>query len=215
MKNSFKLMLAAAMLFTATLSADAQFRKKVNTRTPDRFHMGLRAGFTVSTATGDFTEYIDPLIFPYGGLALDFQVAPIPIFVGIGLNYVNMGLKYTIDNKYISETKTFDAHSIQLPITAKYHLNLAPNLFLQPFIGPWFAYNLSDIDEEKRDWNDDRFDYGLCIGCGMNYGRLYFDLGYDIGLKNWYDNDDHDSHDYSQHRGLFFMTIGFNWAGDR
>ena len=93
MKNSFKLMLAVAMLFTATLSANAQFRKKVNTRTPDRFHMGLRAGLTASTITGDYTEDAKALLFPYGGVALDFQVAPIPLFVGIGLNYMNMGYK--------------------------------------------------------------------------------------------------------------------------
>ena len=207
MKNSFKLMLAVAMLFTATLSANAQFRKKVNTRTPDRFHMGLRAGLTASTFTGDYTEDVSALLFPYGGLGLDFQVAPIPLFVGIGLNYMNMGCKY--DN-YHHETETIDAHSIQMPITVKYHVNLAPNLFLQPFLGPWFSYDLTDISEEKKDWNDDRYDYGLRFGCGLNYGRLYFDCGYDLGLKNWNGNDSH-----SSYRGLLFVTIGFNWAGER
>lgn len=200
-------MLAVAMLFTATLSANAQFRKKVNTRTPDRFHMGLRAGLTASTFTGDYTEDVSALLFPYGGLGLDFQVAPIPLFVGIGLNYMNMGCKY--DN-YHHETETIDAHSIQMPITVKYHVNLAPNLFLQPFLGPWFSYDLTDISEEKKDWNDDRYDYGLRFGCGLNYGRLYFDCGYDLGLKNWNGNDSH-----SSYRGLLFVTIGFNWAGER
>ena len=208
MKNSFKIMLAVAMLFTATLSANAQLRKKVNsTRTPDRFHMGLRAGLTASTFTGDYTEDVSALLFPYGGLGLDFQVAPIPLFVGIGLNYMNMGCKY--DN-YHHETETADAHSIQMPITVKYHVNLAPNLFLQPFLGPWFAYDLTDISEEKKDWNDDRYDYGLRFGCGLNYGRLYFDCGYDLGLKNWNGNDSH-----STYRGVLFVTIGFNWAGER
>ena len=218
MKNSFKIMLAVAMLFTATLSANAQLRKKVNsTRTPDRFHMGLRAGLTASTITGDYTEAAKALLFPYGGLGLDFQVAPIPLFVGIGLNYMNMGYKVEYNYNHKDETKTWDAHSIQMPITVKYHINLAPNLFLQPFLGPWFAYNLTDIDEENKDWNDDRFDYGLRFGCGLNYGRLYFDCGYDLGLKNWYDRDGRykNEKDYTINRGVLFVTFGFNWAGER
>ena len=104
-----------------------------------------------------------------------------------------------------------------MPITVKYHVNLAPNLFLQPFLGPWFAYNLTDIDEENKDWNDDRFDYGLRFGCGLNYGRLYFDFGYDLGLKNWYDRDGryNNDKDYTINRGVLFVTFGFNWAGER
>lgn len=213
-------MLAVAMLFTATLSANAQFRKKVSTRTPDRFHMGLRAGLTASTLTGDYTKIfmgqisdVQALLFPYGGLALDFQVAPIPLFVGFGLNYMNMG--YKLEDIH-SNKKTFDNfHSIQMPITVRYHINLAPNLFLQPFMGPWFAYDLSDDDD--KDWKDNRFDYGLRVGCGLNYGRLYFDFGYDLGLKNLYDNDGEykNEHDYTINRGVLFVTFGFNWAGER
>ena len=207
MKNSFKIMLAVAMLFTATLSANAQLRKKVNTRTPDRFHMGIRGGITASTLTGDNTDDIKGLVYPTGGIGLDFQVAPVPIFLGVGLYYQNQGYSY----EYHHETKDIDAHCIQLPFTASYHINVAPNLFINPFLGPWFSYNCTDIDKENKDWNDDRFDYGVRFGCGMNFGRLTLDMGYDIGLKNWYDG----SHDYSIHTGLFFMTVGFNWAGER
>ena len=85
MKKSFKVMLAVAMLFSATLSANAQFSKKENNRVPDRFHMGIRGGITSNTYTGD-ANGIDPLLFPTGGFAMDFQVAPVPIFLGFGLN---------------------------------------------------------------------------------------------------------------------------------
>lgn len=200
------MILAAAMLFAVTQSADAQFRKKDNNRVPDRFHMGIRAGVTGSTLTGDNTDNYKALWFPTGGFGLDFQVAPIPIFVGMGLYYQNQG--YTYETAYRS--KDYDFHCVQLPLTASYHINVAPNLFINPFIGPWFSYNCTDIDNDD-DWNDDRFDYGLRFGCGMNFGRLTLDLGYDIGLKNWYSG----SKDYSIHTGILFATVGFNWAGSR
>lgn len=203
------MMLAAAMLLTAT-TANAQFRKKDNARVPDRFHMGIRGGVTASTLTGDNTDDIKGLWFPTGGFGLDFQVAPVPIFLGLGLYYQNQGYSYEYKRYGYTETKDVDAHCVQLPLTASYHINVAPNLFINPFLGPWFSYNCTDIDNDE-DWNDDRFDYGVRFGCGMNFGRLTLDLGYDIGLKNWYDG----KKDYTINTGIFFMTVGFNWAGSR
>ena len=191
MKKSFKVMLAVAMLFSATLSANAQFSKKENNRVPDRFHMGIRGGIT-SNAYSD----LDAFVFPTGGFALDFQVAPVPIFVGMGLNYVNYGYKY--DYKYGSETED-GQHSIQIPITASYHINVAPNLFINPFVGGFAAYNFDSGFSED-------FNYGLRFGCGMNFGRLTFDVGYDLGLADLGGD---------QKSGTLFMTIGFNWAGSR
>ena len=207
------MMLAAAMLLTAT-TANAQFRKKDNNRVPDRFHMGIRGGLTVSTLTGDTKDFyggdVQSLAFPTGGFGLDFQVAPVPIFLGVGLYYQNQGYSYEIKNRYTNYSKDIDVHCIQLPFTASYHINVAPNLFINPFLGPWFSYNCEDLDNDNN-WNDDRFDYGVRFGCGMNFGRLTLDLGYDIGLKNWYEGNK----DYSIHTGIFFMTVGFNWAGSR
>ena len=205
MKKSLKVMFAVAMLFSATLSANAQFSKKENNRVPDRFHMGIRAGITSNTYTGD-GDY-KSFLFPYGGFAIDFQVAPVPIFVGIGLNYANYGCEledsYSYSGyRYSYSKKIDDAHSIQMPITASYHINVAPNLFVNPFIGGFMAYNFND------DFNK-QFNYGLRFGCGMNYRRLTFDLGYDLGLANLADNG------YKSKSGTFFVTVGFNWAGSR
>ena len=199
MKKIVKTMLAAVMLLSATQSANAQFSTKQNNREPDRFHMGLRGGLTSNTFTGDAD--VDPLLFPTGGLAIDFQVAPIPIFVGLGLNYVNYGYKY---DSYYGDSESEDTHAIQLPITASYHINVAPNLFINPFFGGFVSYALDSSGNVDEDLN-----YGLRVGCGLNYGRLTFDLGYDLGLANL--GNDY----YDMKTGTFFMTIGFNWAGKR
>ena len=204
MKKTLQLLVAVALLLSVSMSANAQFSKRQNSRVPDRFHMGLRAGLTSNTFIGDGDEYLDPLLFATAGFALDFQVAPVPIFVGIGLNYVNMGYKY--DGYH--ETETEDWHCVHMPITASYHINVAPNLFINTFFGGFMAYNCTDIDEDEE-WDDDRFNYGLRLGCGMNFGRLTFDIGYDMGLKNF--GDKH----YDIKSGTLFVTVGFNWAGDR
>ena len=198
--KTLKMMLAAVLLFAFTQSADAQFRKKENNRVPDRFHMGLRAGITSNTYGGD-VKNIDPLVFPTAGFALDFQVAPVPIFVGMGLNYVNYGCK--------TDYKDYDeCNSIHFPITASYHINVAPNFFINPFFGGFISYNFDaplGLSEEVN--------YGMRLGCGINFGRLTFDIGYDLGLANL--GGDSYNGKVDVNTATVFMTIGFNWAGSR
>ena len=228
MKKVFKLFVAALMLFTAT-SANAQFSRKENNRVPDRFHMGLRGGFTISTmseATGE------ALFFPYGGFGADFQIAPIPLFMGIGTFYMNRGYEtervYTSYSSYYSSYSGYtsipttytskdqkDRHSIVIPITLSYHINVAPNLFLNPQIGVVTSFDVEEDDDEL-------VDYSLRVGFGLNFGRLYFDFGYDYGLKDWSVEHYNYGSSYSGksstnlgNSGVFFMTLGFNWAGSR
>lgn len=212
MKKTFKLFVAALMLFTAT-SANAQFSRKENNRVPDRFHMGLRGGVTVSS----FSESgLEPLTMPYGGIGLDFQIAPIPLFLGTGAYYMDRGYtydKYTYGGYY--EKDQHDRHSVVLPWTLSYHINVAPNFFINPFLGAVVSFDVEEDEEEL-------VDYSLRIGTSLNFGRLYVDLGYDYGLKEW----EKESSYYSTGKyytskvkygtcGVFFMTLGFNWAGSR
>lgn len=204
MKYSTKAIIVVAMLFSAALSANAQFEDNCETT---RFHLGIRGGLSANTLTGD-VDGVNPLYFFTGGLAFDAQIASIPIFIGWGLNYLNAGYEYEIrGNKYTYNYKWDDAHSLHIPLVVGYHFNVAPNLFISPFIGGFASYNLKDADEE---WDKDRFNYGLRIGCGLNFGRLTFDLAYDYGLKKLWDYTDK-----SIHTGTFFATIGVNFVGSR
>ena len=196
MKNSLKAIVAVVLLFSATLSANAQFD---NNRVTKRFHFGIRGGFTVNSWSGDGVD-VDALAFPTGGFAFDFQLAPVPVFLGFGVNYMNEGFKY----KHSDETE--NASAIHMPLVFGYHFNVAPNLFVSPYMGSFMSYC---VDDDNYVVGDDQFNYGLRFGCGLNFGRLTFDMAYDLGLKNLvYDDSD-------IHSRTFFITIGYNIAGER
>ena len=199
MKNSLKAIVAVVLLFSATLSANAQFD---NNRVTKRFHFGIRGGFTVNSWSGDGAD-VDPLAFPTGGFAFDFQLAPVPVFLGFGLNYMNEGFKYKKGDD------TENASAIHMPLVFGYHFNVAPNLFVSPYMGSFMSYC---VDDDNYVVGDDQFNYGLRFGCGLNFGRLTFDMAYDLGLKNFGDDDYYDA---DIHSGTFFVTIGYNIAGER
>lgn len=201
MKNSFKVFFAATLLLFATQSTFAQFD---NNRVPSRFHMGIRGGLSSNTYTGDVNN-IDPLVAFTGGLAFDIQLAPVPVYIGFGFNYLNEGYKISSGKKDYSE----DISAVHIPLVIGYHFNLSPNFFISPYLGGFTSYSVEDLDGDEG-WNEDRYNYGLRLGLGLNFGRLTFDAAYDFGLKNIID-----SKDYSAHTATFFLTLGFNMVGSR
>lgn len=205
MKYSIRSIVAVVLLLSTTLSANAQFE---NNRVTKRFHFGIRGGVSVNTYTGDVNG--DPLVFPTGGFAFDFQLAQVPVYLGFGINYLNEGakVKYVYYEYSYSFNKKVNASAIHIPLVFGYHFNVAPNFFISPNIGGFASYCVDDM-KDNYPWKDDRFNYGLRFGLGMNFTRLTFDLAYDLGLKNLGYNE------YKMHTGTFFATIGYNIAGSR
>lgn len=119
------------------------------------------------------------------------------------MNYINEGFKYK------KKDKTEDASAIHMPLVFGYHFNVAPNLFVSPYMGSFMSYC---VDDDNLIIRDDQFNYGLRFGCGLNFGRLTFDMAYDLGLKNY--GDDYYG-DVDIHSRTFFITIGYNIAGER
>ncbi|MDR0895170.1 MAG: DUF4421 domain-containing protein [Prevotellaceae bacterium] len=149
-----------------------------------RFHMGIRAGGTSNTYAGD------GFAFPYGGIAMDFRIAPIPLYIETGFYYMNKGFR--INGSHSNNTAI-------MPLVSSYHFYLTKKMSIQPFMGGYVGYGL---DAEN-------IDAGIRVGCGWNFSRLYVNMGYDYGLikyENYYFNNSN---------GTAFITIGFNWAGSR
>lgn len=187
-----KLLLALFMAVFGLVAAQAQIVK--NLEYPNS-HFGFRAAFSSSNYSN---SAISPLPFVSGGFAVDFKICPLPIYLETGAYYANRGYKedYYEDyyDGYYEEKETIDNHSVLVPFLASYHLYLTDNLSIQPFYGAFVSYGF-DYEE---------VDYGLRMGCGFNFGRLYANIGYDLGLKNY---------EVDMKSRMFFMTIGINLVG--
>lgn len=195
MKKSIKKMAVVALMLVAgsTMTVNAQLLSE-----KPRVHFGIRGGVSASSYSLDGME---SKIFPMGGFAVDFKVAPIPLYLESGLYYVNRGYKLDIPDDYYDDEST-DNQAIEMPIVVSYHYYLNDKMSIQPFFGGFIS--------QVFDGPFDDLDYGLRLGAGFNYGRAYASIGYDFGLKNW----DY-GYDKSFKSGLFFFNIGFNFVGSK
>lgn len=196
MKKSFKRLAAVAMMLAASsaMTVNAQLLSA-----KPNVHFGIRGGLSVSSYSPD---YMDSKAFPTAGLAVDFKVAPFPLYLETGTYFVNKGYKYA--NSWDAGKDSEDCLGIEVPFVASYHHYFTDKMSIQPFFGGFFSYTFGDRMDEP--------DYGLRFGTGFNYGRAYANIGYDLGLKNW-------NSDYSElpscHSGFFFVTIGYNFVGSK
>lgn len=189
--------------FATSVIVNAQIVK--NLEYP-KFHFGIRAAMTVNTQSYDgfpsssksnksYKTGVESMLFASGGLAADFRLAPIPIYLETGVYYVNRGAETVYNNK--SNTVDSD-HTIMVPILASYHLYFTKDMALQPFTGPYVEYG----------FDSETVNYGVRAGIGFNYRRLYVNTGYDYGFNKikGYNNAEYTN-------GTAFMTIGFNFVG--
>lgn len=194
MKKSIKKMAVIALMLVAgsTMTVNAQLLSE-----KPRVHFGIRGGVSASSYSEDG---IKSKIFPMGGFAVDFKVAPIPLYLESGLYYVNRG--YKLDDYYYDDEST-NNQAIEMPLVVSYHYYLNDKMSIQPFLGGFIS--------QVFDGPFDDLDYGLRLGAGFNYGRAYASIGYDFGLKNF----DYYGSDNSFKSGLFFFNIGFNFVGSK
>lgn len=152
-----------------------------------KMHIGVRGGITFSTM--DYSN-AEVLTAPYGGLAVDFKVAKLPIYVETGAYYMDKGCRYEWwgDHKDYTDHN----HSIFIPAVASYHFYIGKNMTLQPFTGFYTSYG---IDYEK-------LDFGIREGVAFTYNQFYTNLGVNAGLVEQDGDEEHAS---------IFLTVGVNF----
>ena len=186
MKKQIVSLVAAVLFSMAVTSVSAQ-----SVQYPS-FHFGIRGGLTVNSSSFSDTNLSGASkSFPYGGLAADFKIASIPLYLETGVYYMNKGYKFEYGNYTVKE----DDHFIHMPLLASYHIYINDNMAIQPFAGFAGGY----LTKAKE------FEGAVRIGCGFNFGRLYANVGYDIGVIK------HNR----RSNNTFFTTIGFNFLGSR
>lgn len=177
--KTIKLLLTAALII-AGISLSAQDKK---------FTFGVKAGLNMSSISGDISD--TKVRFGYNvGVTADYA---------INQNwYILSGLEYTTKGVNGSDGESIHAAYIQLPVHAGYKLEVAPGTKLIFHAGPYLAYGtngnteitvfqLGDLSFGGKAKTFDifrRFDAGLGLGIGAEFGKFGVDLGWDYGLVN-------------------------------
>ena len=165
----------------------------------------LKGGLNMSNFYGRNLSGKDVKPGYHAGLALDLEFAD-DISLQTGLYFTSKGSEYTanIPSGVGNVEYSVTANYIQFPMHLAYKMDVTPGTRLFFHAGPYMAYGIGGkrtIETEYSDNPDDilgkqeintfdkhhgykRFDYGVGIGVGAEFGRIMIDLGWDMGLKN-------------------------------
>ena len=134
-----------------------------------------------------------------------------PIFLESGLYFTMCGAKGEGKDKV-------DLNYLEIPVLFKYGVQATDDIAVLPYLGPTFRFGVGGSMKQddgtgntvtRTSFKSDRYsrpDVGMKIGCGVEYTKLYLEMGYQFGITNIYDSDD-----ISQHNGAFFVNFGVNF----
>lgn len=146
-----------------------------------RVHLKVLGGVSYSTLSGK-----DGVFGPTAEGRFDIRVSSQPVYVGTGIEYMNKGLHY------------YPNHSFVVPCLGSYHIQLGPQITIEPFAGTEISYGFN--------WKN--WDCGLRLGCNLRAKRWDFTVGYDLGLRHYTFNDAE-----GRNQSLF-INVGYNFNLD-
>lgn len=232
MKKLFVAAAAAVCAFSVSAqraSDSSEFSFWDNDQAEQKIIVGPRVGLNVSTlsftnleADGDKSKVGFNV-----GVAVEFPIVR-SFYINSGLFYTTKGIKFEDSGRDWSETETFNAGYLELPVYASYRLNFAEESQLQINFGPYFAYGVNgkvseeyveDGDKEKYSYDlfgtgEDkagikRFDCGLGIGLGYTFHKIYLGINYQFGLANIADKEEWGNGEIKNSN--FNISIGYNF----
>jgi hypothetical protein len=203
------------MVIAFTIPSFAQFetnrgRSRYNRDDTERYY-GLRLGMNVASTSSESNAFdTNPRTGLVIGFAYGMQLSKHhPLWLEASLLYSEKGGKTHQDGDKV----TYRLGYLQLPIVAKYGINMDDDLYLQPFFGGYLSVgitgkmkNYGTRESESVFDNMKRFDGGLRAGCGLEYKMMYVEVGYDLGLANIAK----DEFDNTKTR-CFFVNLGINF----
>lgn len=210
-----KRIITLIMVIAFTIPSFAQFetnrgRSRYNRDDTERYY-GLRLGMNVASTSSESNAFdTNPRTGLVIGFAYGMQLSKHhPLWLETSLLYSEKGGKTHQDGDKV----TYRLGYLQLPIVAKYGINMDDDLYLQPFFGGYLSVGITGkmknygIRESESVFdNMKRFDGGLRAGCGLEYKMMYVEVGYDLGLANIAK----DEFDNTKTR-CFFVNLGINF----
>jgi len=115
-----------------------------------------------------------------------------------GLLYSLKGFKMNASTLGFSTESTEKINYLEIPLNVAYKHPIDEKIKIFGQIGPYLAYALSGKDKTDGTTTDitfgsggmKRFDLGLGIGAGVEFGPIVAGLGYQFGLANLADSSD-------------------------
>lgn len=201
MKRTMKSLLVAVVAILAVTSLNAQENKLT---------FGVKAGMNLSNFTGDAD--MDAKIGFNAGVTMDYAITN-EMYVLTGLELNSKGAKQSLEGDKV----TMNLLYLQLPVHFGYKLQVAEATKLVFHAGPYVGFGVAgkssatvDGEKVKEDSFGDegfkRFDFGLGLGVGAEFGKIGVGLGYDFGLLNIIDADG-----ASVKNGNFYVSVGYKF----
>jgi len=207
-----RLFLAIATL-VLSLPTFAQYSSGGFDLDKQNLYYGARMGLNVASLSGHTASYTD-LSGTRAGLILGGVIglrlsSTSPVFLESGVYYTERGGKGKEDGvETNSKTNCFE-----IPVLVKYGFQVAPEVALLPFLGPYFSYAIGGKTEgvqgnKHSSFNDGYFkhtDMGLKFGCGAEYNKLYLEAGFALGLADIAESGG------AAHNRAFYLNFGVNF----
>ena len=200
-----------AVLFAA--NSFAQYNSGGFSLSESTVYYGVRFGLNLSTLTGDGTDDASMKAGMNLGGVVGLRVSDsAPLFL-------ESGLYFTMSGANGKGKDVVNLNYFEIPILMKYGIQATDDIAVLPYLGPTLrmgiggktkedngAGGVSSVGSFSSDGAYNRPDVGIKIGCGVEYNKLYGELGYQFGITNILDSDNN-----AQHNGALFINIGMNF----
>ena len=174
----------------------------------------VKGGLNMSNVYGDIEDTKLKTGF-HIGVGADYDFAPNMAFQ-TGLLFSAKGAKAEV----VGVDFTANANYLQLPVHFAYKIDASPSTKVVLHAGPYFAYGIGGEAKGKESgvsvaidtFDGDvglmkRFDAGLGLGVGAEFGPILLDLGWDMGLVNVARN----SGDESVRNQNAYLSVGYKF----
>lgn len=203
------IMLVVAMMAMVT-TANAQL------------NLGVKGGLNMSNFYGDELDGENMKIGFHVGLAADYDFTYNQA-IQTGLYFTAKGAKYDGSIGDLAGDVTFNPMYLQLPVHYAYKIDISPATRFVLHAGPYVAYGIGGKSKLSASTSDasgevdgpdlfgdngalERFDAGLGLGVGFEFGQLLLDLGWDVGLVNISSSDNGDIKNQNA-----YLSVGYRF----
>ncbi len=185
---------------------------------------GVKAGMNLSNFSGDGDS--DSKIGFNAGVTVDYALSS-DLYLLSGLELTTKGAKAEYSESESGVSVKYKATAtpmyLQLPVHLGYKLTVTEGTKIVFHAGPYIAYGIGgktktkasanalsiDINhEDKEDFFGDegakRFDFGVGLGAGVEFGKIGVGLGYDFGLTKLYDEGNNKNMNA-------YLTVGYKF----